>query len=182
MARNTVRDFRIVVTPARFERATPRLGIWCSIQLSYGAPAHGCAPYVTFFRTATIPDLGLRRRNVQRISAHCACRTRGNPPISRCAAGHSYCFRSRDVSPQAGQCRSMRIVNYRKSLTLGGEKRRTPLYVWADIGQKSCRLHPAVVSGCGIASVQSMVVSAKSRPCTPGGASELREGGGRCVF
>lgn len=26
-----------VVTPARFERATPRLGIWCSIQLSYGA-------------------------------------------------------------------------------------------------------------------------------------------------
>lgn len=25
-----------VVIPARFERATPRLGIWCSILLSYG--------------------------------------------------------------------------------------------------------------------------------------------------
>ncbi len=25
-----------MVIPARFERATPRLGIWCSIQLSYG--------------------------------------------------------------------------------------------------------------------------------------------------
>jgi hypothetical protein len=29
-------DRREVVTPARFERATPRLGIWCSILLSYG--------------------------------------------------------------------------------------------------------------------------------------------------
>ncbi len=28
-----------LVTPARFERATPRLGIWCSILLSYGAIA-----------------------------------------------------------------------------------------------------------------------------------------------
>ncbi len=27
------------MTPARFERATPRLGIWCSILLSYGAVA-----------------------------------------------------------------------------------------------------------------------------------------------
>src|SRR5688572_24525525 len=26
-----------MVTPAGFEPATPRLGIWCSIQLSYGA-------------------------------------------------------------------------------------------------------------------------------------------------
>lgn len=25
-----------MVIPARFERATPRLGIWCSILLSYG--------------------------------------------------------------------------------------------------------------------------------------------------
>lgn len=27
---------RMMVIPARFERATPRLGIWCSILLSYG--------------------------------------------------------------------------------------------------------------------------------------------------
>ena len=27
-----------MVTPARFERAAPRLGIWCSIRLSYGVP------------------------------------------------------------------------------------------------------------------------------------------------
>ena len=25
-----------LATPAQFERATPRLGIWCSIRLSYG--------------------------------------------------------------------------------------------------------------------------------------------------
>lgn len=28
-----------MVIPARFERATPRLGIWCSILLSYGTTA-----------------------------------------------------------------------------------------------------------------------------------------------
>jgi hypothetical protein len=28
-----------MATPAGFEPATPRLGIWCSIQLSYGASA-----------------------------------------------------------------------------------------------------------------------------------------------
>jgi hypothetical protein len=31
------------VTPAGFEPATPRLGIWCSIQLSYGAVGCGDA-------------------------------------------------------------------------------------------------------------------------------------------
>ncbi len=32
-----------MVTPAGFEPATPRLGIWCSIQLSYGAAGRGDA-------------------------------------------------------------------------------------------------------------------------------------------
>lgn len=34
------------MTPARFERATPRLGIWCSILLSYGVD-HPAAPLTT---------------------------------------------------------------------------------------------------------------------------------------
>lgn len=37
----TLQKFRVLremVTPAGFEPATPRLGIWCSILLSYGRP------------------------------------------------------------------------------------------------------------------------------------------------
>ncbi len=61
-----------MVTSARFERATPRLGIWCSIQLSYEASevaqvlitvrwaSRFAAPYVSVFRIATIPETGGR--------------------------------------------------------------------------------------------------------------------------
>jgi hypothetical protein len=36
------RRLKLMVIPARFERATPRLGIWCSILLSYGTTWMPC--------------------------------------------------------------------------------------------------------------------------------------------
>ena len=45
-------ELEMLVTPTRFERVAPRLGIWCSILLSYGAVT---AVHVIYQKASLLP-------------------------------------------------------------------------------------------------------------------------------
>ena len=86
-----------MVTPTRFERVAPRLGIWCSILLSYGVTA-GVAQRAHSYRPRLLRPTGTDegQRHIARIRAPMSTRTCGGwlAIAALVTRGQKYCSKS----------------------------------------------------------------------------------------